>query len=188
MNGLSYILVLNHRSKRLKSFSLTTVIEQYTARGNFCNFVSKQRLFAYPNPPYNFHSLPLLPTSYSTICRSRERLQRPPKKNMAKSFLSLILLLSLVSASIAGNHQLGWIPSQSTCQGTVGECVSGDEFAMDSDSNRRILATSQYISYEALKRNSVPCSRRGASYYNCRAGAQANPYRRGCSAITRCRS
>ncbi|RWR94160.1 rapid alkalinization factor-like protein [Cinnamomum micranthum f. kanehirae] len=109
---------------------------------------------------------------------------------MAKWSLSflLLLLLSLISASLAGNHHLGWIPTQSVCQGTVAECLADDEFAMDTESNRRILATSQYISYQALKRNSVPCSRRGASYYNCRPGAQANPYSRGCSAITRCRS
>lgn len=44
------------------------------------------------------------------------------------------------------------------------------------------------ICYGALQRNTVPCSRRGASYYNCRPGAQANPYTRGCSTITRCRS
>ncbi|KAK9919882.1 hypothetical protein M0R45_028456 [Rubus argutus] len=67
--------------------------------------------------------------------------------------------------------------------------VSGDEeFELDSEINRRILATSNYISYGALQRNTVPCSRRGASYYNCQPGAQANPYNRGCSAITRCRS
>ncbi|KHN02967.1 hypothetical protein glysoja_004387 [Glycine soja] len=58
---------------------------------------------------------------------------------------------------------------------------------MESESNRRILAGRSYISYGALRRNTVPCSRRGASYYNCRPGAQANPYSRGCSAITRCR-
>ena len=44
-----------------------------------------------------------------------------------------------------------------------------------------------YISYLALSRDSVPCSQRGASYYNCRPGAEANPYSRGCSAITQCR-
>lgn len=62
------------------------------------------------------------------------------------------------------------------------------EFDLDSEINRRLLATrKRYISYGALSRNTVPCSRRGASYYNCRQGAQANPYNRGCSAITRCR-
>ncbi|CAM0907379.1 unnamed protein product [Alopecurus aequalis] len=47
----------------------------------------------------------------------------------------------------------------------------------------------QYISYGALSPDNVPCSLRGASYYsNCRPGAEANPYTRGCSAITLCRS
>ncbi|CAN6200231.1 unnamed protein product [Urochloa humidicola] len=47
--------------------------------------------------------------------------------------------------------------------------------------------TTGYISYLALTRDSVPCSQRGASYYNCQPGAEANPYTRGCSAITQCR-
>ncbi|GFP99774.1 rapid alkalinization factor [Phtheirospermum japonicum] len=76
---------------------------------------------------------------------------------------------------------------RSGCRGTVAECLEDEqEFELDSESNRRILATRRYISYGALQRNNVPCSRRGASYYNCRPGAPANPYRRGCSAITRC--
>ncbi|XP_066395496.1 protein RALF-like 22 [Miscanthus floridulus] len=44
-----------------------------------------------------------------------------------------------------------------------------------------------FISYAALSRDSVPCSLRGASYYNCRPGAEATPYSRGCSTITQCR-
>ncbi|KAI7752578.1 hypothetical protein M8C21_016990, partial [Ambrosia artemisiifolia] len=39
-----------------------------------------------------------------------------------------------------------------------------NEFLMDNESNRRILATRRrYISYGALSKNNVPCSRRGAS-------------------------
>ncbi|KAG8363849.1 hypothetical protein BUALT_Bualt19G0065200 [Buddleja alternifolia] len=101
------------------------------------------------------------------------------------------LLLSQASAG-GGDAAAQWLmPTvRSGCRGTVAECLENDdeEFELDSESNRRILATRRYISYGALQRNSVPCSRRGASYYNCRPGAQANPYRRGCSAITRCRS
>ncbi|XP_068663438.1 rapid alkalinization factor-like [Aristolochia californica] len=101
----------------------------------------------------------------------------------------LILALFISSSTVqAGEHEFGWMPSRSSCNGNLGDCLEEDEFDMDSEISRRILATSQYISYEALKKNSVPCSRRGASYYNCRSGAQANPYNRGCSAITRCRS
>ncbi|XP_058731169.1 protein RALF-like 33 [Vicia villosa] len=80
------------------------------------------------------------------------------------------------------------LPLNIGCRGSIAECSLEDtEFLMESESNRRILAGTRYISYGALRRNTVPCSRRGASYYNCRPGAQANPYHRGCSAITRCR-
>ncbi|KAK7277955.1 hypothetical protein RJT34_22976 [Clitoria ternatea] len=99
----------------------------------------------------------------------------------------LVAMSRSPTAVAGGDHHvgLGWAP---TCKGTVAECLGGEEFELDSEINRRILATTKYISYGALQRNTVPCSRRGASYYNCRPGAQANPYSRGCSAITRCRS
>ncbi|KAL1549788.1 rapid alkalinization factor-like [Salvia divinorum] len=102
-----------------------------------------------------------------------------------KLLLALCLIASLIlPQAIAGGD------AAAGCRGTVAECLANEEeeFELDSESNRRILATRRYISYGALQRNNVPCSRRGASYYNCRPGAQANPYRRGCSAITRCRS
>ncbi|KAK8564830.1 hypothetical protein V6N13_019974 [Hibiscus sabdariffa] len=86
---------------------------------------------------------------------------------------------------------LGWMPiatARSPCNGSIGECSEGgEEFEMDSEISRRILQTTRYISYGALQRNTVPCSHRGASYYNCQPAAQANPYNRGCSRITRCR-
>lgn len=105
------------------------------------------------------------------------------------------------AASSGGDHRLGWLPTststvRSGCRGSMAECLAEGadleiddmELFMDSETNRRILATNKrYISYGSLSRNNVPCSRRGASYYNCRSGGQANPYSRGCSAITRCR-
>ncbi|KAI3445342.1 hypothetical protein Pfo_002007 [Paulownia fortunei] len=115
----------------------------------------------------------------------------------SKMLLALCLIMSLLflsKVSAGGDHDAaaGWLMPgvRSGCRGTVAECLENEdeEFELDSESNRRILATRRYISYGALQRNSVPCSRRGASYYNCRPGAQANPYSRGCSAITRCRS
>ncbi|KAJ4968993.1 hypothetical protein NE237_015694 [Protea cynaroides] len=97
-------------------------------------------------------------------------------------------VISSSKVDAGGDYQLGWIPMGSTCDGSIAECESGNEFEMDTEINRRILAYSRrYISYGALRRDTVPCSRRGASYYNCRRGAQANPYTRGCSHITRCR-
>ncbi|CAH8250966.1 unnamed protein product [Arabidopsis lyrata] len=120
---------------------------------------------------------------------------------MAKSFplfLSLTILIIFiissppVQAGFANNLDgLEWATNGvhgSGCHGSIAECIGAEEEEMDSEINRRILATTKYISYQSLKRNSVPCSRRGASYYNCRNGAQANPYSRGCSAISRCRS
>ncbi|PKA62250.1 Protein RALF-like 33 [Apostasia shenzhenica] len=116
-------------------------------------------------------------------------------EKMRKRSLSIAVLLFLAASAVASvadggkmEHRLGWIPTRSACQGTIAECIAGEEFDLASESSRRILATSDYISYDSLKRGSVPCSLRGASYYNCRAGAEANPYSRGCSAITQCRS
>lgn len=64
----------------------------------------------------------------------------------------------------------------------------GYEFDMDSEILRRKLYSGYYICYQVLQSNFVPCSLRGQSYYNCNDGADANPYSRGCSAITQCRS
>uniref|UniRef100_A0A0E0JGJ0 Rapid alkalinization factor 1 n=1 Tax=Oryza punctata TaxID=4537 RepID=A0A0E0JGJ0_ORYPU len=87
-----------------------------------------------------------------------------------------------------------------TCRGTVGECM--EYFGVDGEGEDELAAAamgggggkrrmlqggSGYIGYDALRRDSVPCSQRGASYYNCQPGAEANPYSRGCSAITQCR-
>ncbi|KAL3596421.1 hypothetical protein D5086_008058 [Populus alba] len=75
---------------------------------------------------------------------------------------------------------------------TLGHDSNGFEFSsemmMDSEINHRLLAQkTKYISYGALRANSVPCNRRGSSYYNCNKRQKANPYKRGCSTITRCR-
>ncbi|GAA0151060.1 hypothetical protein LIER_09861 [Lithospermum erythrorhizon] len=105
----------------------------------------------------------------------------------------LISALMVVTTNATGELDFSWTTATTKpgCTGSMAECMinsDDDEFGMDSEINRRILATTKYISYGALQRNNVPCSQRGASYYNCRPGAQANPYNRGCSAITRCRS
>ncbi|GLJ29694.1 hypothetical protein SUGI_0585560 [Cryptomeria japonica] len=53
------------------------------------------------------------------------------------------------------------------CNGLIGEFFEDEEMLMDSESNWRILARKTYINYGALRSNSVPCSRRKDSYYNC---------------------
>ncbi|KAK9735460.1 hypothetical protein RND81_04G206800 [Saponaria officinalis] len=106
------------------------------------------------------------------------------------AILTVGLLLSLISTVYSSsdlNFSLDHLTAGSVCEGTIEECVVGYDDELDSEEHRRMLAQTSYISYGALNRNRVPCSRRGASYYNCRPGAQANPYRRGCSYISRCR-
>lgn len=112
---------------------------------------------------------------------------------MAFCLFVMVVAMSFWGVEGSGNHGLSWVrtttPFSGRCRGSIAECMAENaEYGMDSESNRRILATSKYISYGALQRNTVPCSHRGASYYNCQEGAAANPYNRDCSTITRCRS
>jgi hypothetical protein len=99
----------------------------------------------------------------------------------------LLLLLALAALShpvaAAAGQLVGWE------LGAVVGASEDDEWGLGDTVARRVLQQGggRYISYGALRRDNVPCSVRGASYYNCRPGGQANPYSRGCSAITRCR-
>ncbi|KAI3682754.1 hypothetical protein L1987_82974 [Smallanthus sonchifolius] len=100
----------------------------------------------------------------------------------------LVISTVILRPASAGIADFNWLSKQGgVCSGSIAECMGGGELEMESESMRRILATTRYISYGALQGNNVPCSQRGASYYNCRSGGQANPYQRGCSTITRCR-
>ncbi|CAA2973770.1 Hypothetical predicted protein [Olea europaea subsp. europaea] len=62
----------------------------------------------------------------------------------------------------------------------INECPEMEvEDEMDSENNRRILVIrKKYISYDTLKRDSVPCTQPGASYYNCKGPGVANTYHR----------
>ncbi|KAA8549178.1 hypothetical protein F0562_000862 [Nyssa sinensis] len=115
-----------------------------------------------------------------------------PLHSLTNVPIGLVISSSIVNASGEHHHhnqEFSWMPTRPACQGSGAECMANDddEFDMDSEINWRILAISKHISYEALKPNTIPCSLRGASYYNCQPGAEANPYTRGCSAIARCR-
>ncbi|XP_010493984.1 PREDICTED: protein RALF-like 22 [Camelina sativa] len=108
-------------------------------------------------------------------------------------YVVVTILLIVTVAVEAGGYEdsLGFVVrtgTSSECKGSIADCIAEDEeFEFDSEISRRILASKKYVSYGAMRKNNVPCSRRGASYYNCKRGAQANPYSRGCSKITRCR-
>ncbi|XAR62531.1 hypothetical protein NMG60_11017319 [Bertholletia excelsa] len=116
--------------------------------------------------------------------------------NSMKTLFLLLLLLhthhticnrvSALSLDSMKNSEIGAMASR-VCAGKIGECTANEEEEMDSEINRRVLLMrKRYISYETLRRDLVPCTRPGASYYNCKAAGQANPYHRGCEVITGC--
>ena len=91
---------------------------------------------------------------------------------------------SLSEPSWALNHFNHHVSSGGQIRDYIGD---DKEMLLDSEASRRALAQGRsYIGYGALKANAVPCGRRGQSYYNCQKRQRANPYKRGCSAITHC--
>ncbi|KAJ8761643.1 hypothetical protein K2173_004419 [Erythroxylum novogranatense] len=108
-------------------------------------------------------------------------------------FKCLAILLMLASATALGKSASP-LEEMNDLGDTLNQCHSADCFdivtdlMMDSEINRRVLKqNTRFISYDALKANRVPCSRRGRSYYDCNSRQKANPYVRGCSAITHCK-
>ncbi|KNA06740.1 hypothetical protein SOVF_178250 [Spinacia oleracea] len=113
----------------------------------------------------------------------------------------LVLLLVILQTHLKFSNGYSYLTLNSTngeiltrvCDEKLGNCSAelsaaamAEEFEVDSEINRRILSMQRkYISYETLKRDVVPCSTPGSSYYSCGA-TPANRYRRGCSVITRC--
>ncbi|KAM3320753.1 hypothetical protein P3S67_007955 [Capsicum chacoense] len=90
---------------------------------------------------------------------------------------------------ISSIHRATSSSSMRKCNGgLVGNCIEDEEeMMMESDITRRVLqGQGRYISYGAMAKNNIPCNTRGASYYNCHANKRVNPYRRGCTKITRC--
>ncbi|KAG6702219.1 hypothetical protein I3842_07G021900 [Carya illinoinensis] len=82
------------------------------------------------------------------------------------------------------------MPVGSTFKSNISESLTGGEVkALDSEISRRILAGA--INYRAMRGDPVPCSLRSNGTYSsfqfCQGHAHTNPYRRGCSSITRCR-
>eukprot|EP01018_Ginkgo_biloba_P037539 Gb_24936 [translate_table: standard] len=108
----------------------------------------------------------------------------------ASVLVVLCMTLAVAVGSMDSIADMSWVAGKSTataCNGAIGECFAEEEGLMDSEFSRRILASTRtYISYGSLRADGVPCSQLGASYYNCKDGAKANPYTRACTQITRC--
>ncbi|CAO2196342.1 unnamed protein product [Urochloa humidicola] len=109
----------------------------------------------------------------------------PPRRLAVFPFVVAAVLLLFVAVNLergAADHGHG-VGGMACSAGTVGEC-SDDDGAV---ARRELQGGGGYIGYGAMSAGNVPCSYRGASYYNCRPSGAANPYSRGCSAITQCR-
>lgn len=99
------------------------------------------------------------------------------------------LTMSQISVNASDKQDSSWVGGEGRCQGSIAKCMTRDEFVLDNEINHRLLTTTaNSISYGALERNTVPCSRRGASYNNCQSGVETNPYNRGCTKEMRCRN
>jgi hypothetical protein len=120
---------------------------------------------------------------------------------LAAAFLFLYCASSssatLASSAAAGGARMmaevGALRASPTCDRALGQCSAGGDEVVAAVARRGMAARqprNRYISYAAMRADQVPCSQRGRSYYsNCGASSQqpaGNPYRRGCSAITRC--
>ncbi|RVW40381.1 Protein RALF-like 24 [Vitis vinifera] len=120
------------------------------------------------------------------------------KENPMTTIYLMLLLLhahlsicnGLVSVSVVGlnsvkNNEIEAIPKRDSGE-RWGNAWGGDGLVWEISSRRVLVMQKKYISYETLKKDMIPCARPGASYYNCRASGEANPYNRGCEVITGC--
>ncbi|KAL2506170.1 Protein RALF-like 31 [Abeliophyllum distichum] len=77
---------------------------------------------------------------------------------------------------------------KNVCVGNINDCSkTAVEEKIDFKSNRRVLVfQKRYISYDTMRRDTMPCSMPGASYYNSKG--VSNSKIRGFEVITRCES
>ncbi|KAM3301844.1 hypothetical protein P3S67_016346 [Capsicum chacoense] len=102
--------------------------------------------------------------------------------------VSLMILIPTTSSSSSVHY---YNDNKYDYYTNFGHDISSIYSETSTNNARRILPARRnrrYVSYAALSRDSIPCNVRGASYYsnNCKPGKAINPYRRGCTQITRC--
>ncbi|XP_026440313.1 protein RALF-like 4 [Papaver somniferum] len=106
-------------------------------------------------------------------------------------FLAAVACLIAESSSTSSDMLVGGEVARSLtqrCNREGGDCIGeNNELIVDSKINRRSLfQPKRHISYDAIKKDWIPCSKRGRSYYDCTKASQANPYNRGCTVATHC--
>ncbi|KAK3040474.1 hypothetical protein RJ639_028759 [Escallonia herrerae] len=114
----------------------------------------------------------------------------PNMYNIRVTLIILLVILAMdeASSSLPSYSNIYWGFTTHTPSMYRDGDIENEEMETESGTGRRALVEDGgFISYGALERDNVPCSRPGNSYYNCAAvSGQANPYQRGCSVITQC--
>ncbi|KAK9664532.1 hypothetical protein RND81_14G049100 [Saponaria officinalis] len=109
---------------------------------------------------------------------------------------SLILLLLILQTHLNFSNGLSNLITNShnntnfdpNCDEKAKTCSTIEEIEGNNTKiiiRRILIGEKRYISYETLKRDVVPCSTAGSSYYSCGVSPH-NHYSRGCSVITQC--
>ncbi|XP_019189477.1 PREDICTED: protein RALF-like 1, partial [Ipomoea nil] len=105
---------------------------------------------------------------------------------MAIKVAQLAILLLLVVANVALSAVVE--STMYSDPASVGAASSGimdfddaEEMMLDSESSRRMLFRTRYLSYSVLRKDQIPCGKKGPSYYFCHSHHPIRPYTRGCS-------
>lgn len=98
--------------------------------------------------------------------------RRQKLSNMVTRAVFLTTLVFLLQVFHAfSSIKLAELHNEQPCNGTIADCNKEEEFTMDSEISRRILAQAGHISYDAVGRNQQPA---------CGTGARGDSYGRSC--------
>ncbi|CAI0408388.1 unnamed protein product [Linum tenue] len=112
-----------------------------------------------------------------------------PKLLLAFVALVVVMLVGTAEAQTgkaAGSRMAASLEEQ---VGVAGIKKMAEEFIQPAAGRifrRKLQQRDRYITYQALRANSIPCGWKGNSYYDCSYRIRANPYTRGCTEATRC--
>lgn len=101
----------------------------------------------------------------------------------APAFILLLIFLGVFATTEASSVPLSADVifsgiSGGRCNGSIAECLGGDEFEMGSEVSRRILQSNDYISNRAVKAGNRPAAS------SARSGRRYTP---GCNTYDRCK-
>ncbi|XP_022876772.1 rapid alkalinization factor-like [Olea europaea var. sylvestris] len=98
-------------------------------------------------------------------------------------FLFLLGLVMVIQSSSGHDNTNSLDPNSKNVEHSIDV---DEEMKLGSESTRRQLYKSPYISYATLRMDNIRCNKLDGSDYNCRPSQIANKYHRGCTEATRC--